>query len=150
MLQRSGVLGSENEIGAGIGATYENLNLFGGGEPFRTSVGGSIAADVESRLFTSAQTEVSASLILPSLVGPFGGLDRVLDLSDARTRLSLNLLTARRDNLNLVIRGRGAALFRLEGQHTATLTSWLDLIDLSKIGRASCRERVRIEVVGVS
>ena len=131
MLQRSGVLGSENEIGAGIGATYENLNLFGGGETFRTSVGGSIAADVESRLFTSAQTEVSASLILPYLVSPFGGLDRVLDLYDARTRLSLNLLTARRDNLNLVIRGRGAALFRLEGQHTATLTSWLDLIDLS-------------------
>ena len=131
MLQRSGVLGTDNELGAGIGAAYENLNLFGGGEMFRASVGGSIAADVESRLFTSAQTEVSASLTLPYLVRPFGRLDRALNLYDARTRLSLNLLTARRDNLNLIIRGRGAALFRLEGQHSATLTSWVDLVDLS-------------------
>ncbi len=131
MLQRSGLLGAENEIGAGAGLTYENANLFGGGEMFRMRLSGSVAADVDSRLFTSAQTEINTSLTLPYLVRPFGRLDESLNLYDARTRLSFNLLTARRDNLNLIIRGRGSALFRLEAQHSATVTSWLDMVDLS-------------------
>ena len=131
MLQRSGLVGVENEIGTGAGFTYENANLFGGGEMFRMRLSGSIAADVDSKLFTSAQTEISTSLTLPYLVRPFGWIDRRLGLYDARTRLSFNLLTARRDNLNLIIRGRGSALYRLEAQHSATVTSWLDLVDLS-------------------
>lgn len=131
MLQRSGLVGAENEIGAGAGFTYENANLFGGGEMFRMRLSGSIAADVDSRLFTSAQTEINTSLTVPYLVRPFGWIDSRLNLYDARTRFSFNLLTARRDNLNLIIRGRGSALFRLEAQHSATVTSWVDLVDLS-------------------
>lgn len=131
MLQRSGLVGAENEIGTGAGLAYENANLFGGGESFRVRLSGSVAADVDSTLFTSAQTEINTSLTLPYLVRPFGWLDDRLNLYDARTRFSFNLLTARRDNLNLIIRGRGSALFRLEAQHSATVSSWLDLLDLS-------------------
>lgn len=131
MLQRSGLISAENEIGAGAGVAYENANLFGGGESFRIRLSGSVAADVDSTFFTSAQTEVTTSLTLPYFVRPFGWLDRRLRLYDARTRFSFNLLTARRDNLNLIIRGRGSALFRLEGQHSATVSSWVDVLDLS-------------------
>lgn len=131
MLQRSGLIGAENEIGTGAGVAYENANLFGGGESFRIRLSGSVAADVDSTFFTSAQTEVTTSLTLPYFIRPFGWIDRRLRLYDARTRFSFNLLTARRDNLNLIIRGRGSALFRLEAQHTATVSSWVDLLDFS-------------------
>lgn len=132
MLQRSGVLrGSENELGTGVGLTYENANLLGGGETFRLGTSGSIAADFDSTLFSSAQAEVTASLTTPYLIRPFGGLDDALKLYNARTRVSLSLLTARRDPLRLNIRGRGAARLQLEMQHTPTLTSLIDVFDLS-------------------
>ena len=131
MLQRSGVLGGENELGAGVGVTYENVNLLGGGESFRLRNTASVAADTDLRLFTSAQAEVRASFIFPYLVAPFQWMDRRLSLYDARTRLSLSLLSARRDALNLIIRGRGNARMQLEMQHTAATTSLVDLLDLS-------------------
>ena len=132
MLQRSGVLGAaDSELGTGVGLTYENVNLFGEGETFRLRNTGSIAANTDLQFFTSAQVEGTASLIFPYLVSPFQWADEALDLYDARTQLSLSLLSARRDALNLVIRGRGKARFRLTMQHTATLTSLVDLMDLS-------------------
>jgi outer membrane protein insertion porin family len=132
MLQRNSVLtGSENEIGTGVAATYENVNLFGSGEAFRVRTSGSIAADIESRISTSAQTEVSASLAYPYLVRPFAGIERALDLYDARTLLSVSLLAARREELRLIIRGRGSARFRLEMQHSPTISSLVDLVDFS-------------------
>jgi outer membrane translocation and assembly module TamA len=131
MLQRSGVLGGENEIGTGIGLTYENANLLGGGETFRLGTSGSIAADFDSTLFSSAQAEVTTSLTSPYLIRPFSGLDDALNLYDARTRISLSLLTARRDQLRLNIRGRGTARLQLEMQHTPTITSLVDVFDLS-------------------
>lgn len=132
MVQRSGLLSAgDNELGTGLGMTYENANVFGGGEAFRLNTTGSIAADVDSTLFTSAQVEVTTSLTLPYLIAPLRSLDRKLDLYQARTRLSLSLLTARREDLRLVIRGRGATRVRLELQHSPTLTSLVDLLDIS-------------------
>jgi outer membrane translocation and assembly module TamA len=131
MLQRSGVLGAENELGTGIGFTYENANLLGGGEIFRLGTSGSVAADFDSTLFSSAQAEITASLTSPYLIRPFNWLDEALDLYDARTRISLSLLTARLDQLRLNIRGRGSARLQLEMQHTPTITSLVDVFDLS-------------------
>ena len=132
MLQRTEVLaGAENELGTGVGFTYENANLFGGGETFRLGTSGSIAADFDSTLFSSAQAEVTASLTTPYLIRPFSWLDDALNLYNARTRLSLSLLTARRDQLRLNIRGRGTARLQLEMQHTPTLTSLVDVFDIS-------------------
>lgn len=132
MLQRTGVLaGGESELGTGIGLTYENVNLFGGGESFQVRTTGSIAADVVSDSTLAAQAEISASLTLPYLIRPLDGLESLLDLYDARTRISLSLLTAKRDELKLIIRGRGVARFRLEMQHGPTITSLVDVLDLS-------------------
>jgi outer membrane protein assembly factor BamA len=132
MLQRSGALAdTDNELGAGLGLSYQNRNLFGSGEAFRLRTTGSVAADIEQGISTSAQWEVSASMTYPYLIRPFGGLDRRLRLYDARTQVAFTLLAARRDALRIVLRGRGSARVRLELQHTPTLTSALDLLDLT-------------------
>lgn len=132
MLQRGGVLGgADTELGTGIGVSYRNLNLLGGGENFRLRASGSIAADSDFRLFTSTQGEVSASILYPYLVSPFRWIDRRVSLYDSRTRVSLTLLAARRDQLKLVIRGRGNMRFRLEMQHSPTVASLIDVIDFS-------------------
>ncbi len=132
MLQRTGVLGgSDTELGTGAGLTYENANLLGRAETFRVRTTGSISADIDSTIFTAAQAEVVTSLIYPYLVRPFRVLEDRLPLYDARTRLSLSLLTARRDDIGLIIRGRGNARYRLELRHNPTLTSLVDVIDLS-------------------
>ncbi|GMQ82077.1 MAG: BamA/TamA family outer membrane protein [Rhodothermia bacterium] len=133
MLQRTGALAeTDNELGAGVGITYSNLNLFGGGERFELSTNGSLAADLGgSRGFTSAQWEVSTSLSYPYLTFPLGALDRLLNLYEARTRFSITLLAARRDALRLVLRGKGRALYRFELRHSRTLTSFLDLVDIT-------------------
>lgn len=132
MLQRSVVLaGADNELGTGLGMSYANTNLRGAGETFTIGTSGSIAADLDSTLFNAAQAEASVALTLPYLVWPFGGLDQALGLYQSRTRLSLTLLTARRDELGLIIRGRGGTRTRLELQHTPTLTSFVDLLDVS-------------------
>lgn len=131
-LQRSGVFaGSDTELGTGVGLSYNNVNLFGRGEAFRIRASGSIAGDFEGRAFTSTQAELSTSLTYPYLVAPFGGLERRFGLFDARTQWSMSLLTARREALGLIIRGRAAARLRLEMQHTQTVTSLVDLVDLS-------------------
>ena len=132
MLQRTGVLGtSQNELGTGAGVSYENVNLLGRGESFLIRTTGSVSADIDSRLFTSAQAEIVASLTYPYLVGPFRRLESTFNLYDARTRLSLSLLTARRDDLGLIIRGRGNARYRLELRHSPTITSLVDLFEVS-------------------
>lgn len=132
MLQRAGVLGSsDTEMGTGVGISYENANLLGRGETFRVRTTGSISADIDSTIFTAAQAEIVTSLAYPYLVGPFRRLESALSLYDARSRFSLSLLTARRDDIGLIIRGRGNARYRLEMRHNATLTSLVDLIDLS-------------------
>lgn len=146
MLQRSSVIGgADSELGTGLGLSYENANLFGSGEAFRLSTTGSIAAELSDLfdrsddastslnegLFTSAQAEISASLTYPYLFGPFQRLEQAFNLYDARTRLSLSLLTARRADLGLVIRGRGTGRFRLEMQHTPTIFSLVDVLDVS-------------------
>ena len=132
MLQRSGVLaGSDNELGTGLSVSYQNGNLLGGGETFEVRTTGSIATDTDTRLFTSAQAEVATSLTHPYLVRPLRALDRYFDLYDARTRMTFSLLTARREELGLVIRGRGAGRFRLEMQHNPRLASLVDLLDFT-------------------
>lgn len=131
-LQSSGVLGGVgNELGAGLGLSYENRSLFGSGELLRLASTGSIAADVDSTVFSSAQAEITGSLTLPYLPGPAGRLDRALGLYQARTRLSLSLITARREDLRLIIRGRGTARVRLEMQHARLVTSYVDVLDVS-------------------
>ncbi len=132
VLQRSGVLGSsDSETGMGVGVSYQNANLLGGGETFELRTAGSIAGDFVSDSSLAAQAEVSGALAFPYLVWPFRALDRRLGLYDARTRLTLSLLTARRDELKLIIRGRGLARMRLEMDHSPTITSLLDVVDVS-------------------
>ena len=133
MLQRSGALAdTDNELGTGAGVTYSNLNLFGGGEAFRVRTTGSVAADIGGLGgFTSAQWEIGATLSYPYLTFPFGRLDRLSTLYDARSQLSVSLLAARRDALRLVLRGRGGAAYRFELRHNESLTSLLDLVDIT-------------------
>ncbi|NNF03320.1 MAG: hypothetical protein HKN17_02535, partial [Rhodothermales bacterium] len=133
MLQRSGALAdSDNELGAGAGVTYSNLNLFGSGEAFRLGTTGSIAADIGGfGGFTSAQWEVNSSLTWPYLIFPLRSLERLTTYYDTRTRLSLSLLTARRDALRLVLRSRGSLQYRYELQHNESLTSFIDIVDIT-------------------
>ena len=132
MLQRSGVLAaSENELGMGLGVTYENANLLGNGEQFRLNTTGSVAGDIDSTFFRSAEAEISTSLTVPYLTAPFKSLDNLFDLYNSRTQFSLSFLTARREELRFVIRGRGTARFRLEMLHSPTVVSYVDLLDLS-------------------
>ena len=132
MLQRNGVFSdSDNELGTGLGVSYKNVNLLGGAESFSLRTTGSISTDLDSTFFTSAQAEIATSMTLPYLVGPFKSLESTLGLYDARTQLSLFFLTARREQLKFVIRGRGTARIRLEMLHSPTVASYVDLFDLS-------------------
>ncbi len=133
VLQRTALLTPESstlgtdEVGLGVGAAYRNANLFGGAEAFEARVGASVAGEIGE--FPTYQVEASTALAYPYLVAPFGFVERALRPFDARTRLSLGLLTARRDELNLLIRGRATAGLRLTVQHTPSLASLLDLVD---------------------
>ena len=132
VLQSSGVLGGVgNELGAGLGVTYENANLFGNGEGLQLSGTGSVATDVDTTFFSSAVAEISSRLTLPYLVWPFRIADEAADLYQTRSIFSISYLTARREDLSLIIRGRGAARIRQEFRHTPTVTSTVDLFDLS-------------------
>ncbi len=123
---------SDKELAAGVAVTYENANLLGRGEAFRIRTSGSISTDFDDfSTLTAAQAEVVTSLTMPYLMRPFRGFDPALSLYDARTRLTFSLLTARRDDFGLIIRARGNARYRLELRHNATLTSLLDLVDVS-------------------
>ncbi|MDA1332640.1 MAG: BamA/TamA family outer membrane protein [Bacteroidetes bacterium] len=133
MLQRSGALAdTDNELGTGLGVTYSNLNLFGGGEAFTIRSTGTVAADIGGLGgFTSAQWESSATLSYPYLTFPFGRFDRLSSLYDARSQISVSLLAARRDALKLTLRGRGGARYRFELRHTESLSSVVDLVDIT-------------------
>ncbi|NNF59674.1 MAG: BamA/TamA family outer membrane protein [Rhodothermaceae bacterium] len=129
VLQRTGLLGTETEeLALGAGASYRTLNLFGGGEVLTLRTTGSVAGDFAAG-FPTAQAEIGATLTAPRLVVPFGGLEQVLRPYDARTRLALGFLTARRQALGVIVRGRASLGFRLEVQHTPSLTSLMDLVD---------------------
>ena len=132
-LNRSGRDTPTNEFGTGVGATYENANLLGGGEALRVRLSGSVAADFDedTAVLPSAQAEASTSLTYPYLVWPFSSLERSFDLYGARTQLSVSLLTARRENLRFILRGRGNARLRFEARHTPTISSLIDLLDVS-------------------
>lgn len=116
-----------NELGGGLGVTYENANLFGGGEVLSLRATGSVAADLDTTLFSSTLAEFTATVSLPYLLLP----GRDLDIFQTRTRFTFTSLTARREDLSLIIRGRVAARIRFELQHTPHLTSTVDLMDLS-------------------
>ncbi|MDX1739645.1 MAG: BamA/TamA family outer membrane protein [Rhodothermales bacterium] len=132
VLQRTGLLGtSDTDLGMGFGATYRNSNLFGTGEALQLRATTSIAANSDFRLFRSTQGEVEAAINFPYIVRPFGFLERLGRLYDVRSRLSLGLLAARRDELKLIVRGRGAAQLRLELQHSRSVTSILDVVDIT-------------------
>lgn len=133
MMQRSGegLLTSTTELGTGVGITYENANLLGRGETFRVQTTGSIAANNELTAVAATQAEILTSLTYPYLVRPFRRLESAFDLYDARTRFSLSLLTARRDDLKLIVRGRGNARYLLEMRHSPTITSFFDVLDVS-------------------
>lgn len=131
VLQRSALLGSEaDELALGAGISYRNANLAGGGEAFHVSTTGSVAGDF-TKGFPTAQLEIGSSLALPSLVAPFGFVERSLDPLDSQTRLSLGFLIARREALGVLIRGRATAGLRLEVQHDPVRSSYLDLIDFT-------------------
>jgi outer membrane protein assembly factor BamA len=130
-LQREVVSDIENELGVGVGLTYENANAFGGGETFRVQSSGSVGVGIGIADLQSWQAEASTSLTLPYLIRPFDRFERLFDLRDARTRLSLSFLSARREELGLRIRGRGSARLRLEMEHTPSLTSFVDVADVS-------------------
>ena len=127
VLQRTGLLTPEgsnlggDELGFGVGAAYRNANAFGGGEAFAVRASGSVAGELGE--FPTAQAEVTTSLAYPYLVPPFGFIERALRPFNTRTQLSLGFLTARRDELRLIIRGRASAGLRLDVQHTPTLSS---------------------------
>jgi outer membrane protein insertion porin family len=87
----------------------------------------SVAGDLVD--FPTAQAEGTVALTLPYLLWPLGGLERALDLDDARSQLSLGFLTARRDELRLLIRGRATAGLRFELHHRPDLTSLVDVLD---------------------
>ena len=133
VLQRTGLLAAEggelgsDELGFGVGAAYQNANVFGGGEAFGVRLSGSVAGDFAD--FPTSQVETSASLTLPYLVPPFGFIERALRPFDTRTRHSIGFLAARRDELRLIVRGRASVGIRLEIQHTPTLASLVDLVD---------------------
>lgn len=133
MQQRSGALAdSDNELGMGLGVTYSNLNLFGGGEALTFNSTGSVSADIAGfGGFTSAQWENSIALSYPYLTFPLGRFDRLSSLYDARSQITLSLLAARRDALRLTLRGRGGARYRFELRHSESLASIVDLVDLS-------------------
>ncbi len=133
MQQRNGALAeTDNELGAGLGVTYSNLNLFGGGESFRLRSTGSLSVDLGGAGgFTSAQWESSASLSYPYLTFPMGRFDRLATLYEARSELSVSLLAARRDALRLTLRGRGGLRYRFELRHNESLTSILDLVEIT-------------------
>lgn len=135
MLSRDAVLGDETgneEVGIGLGMSYRNVNLLGAGEAFQVRTSGSIAAALrEGGPFNTAQAELETSLVLPYLIRPFQFLDHALDLYESRTRIALRLLTARREELRLIIRGRGALQAGIEMRHTPTLTSLVNLLDFN-------------------
>jgi len=120
-----------NELGGGLGVTYENANLFGHGEVLSLNSTGSIAADIGRDFLQSTLLEVSAAVRLPYLTFPFRSFNSTDRFIQTRTEFSFNFLTTRREDLNLIIRGRSAARIRFELQHTETLTSIIDLMDLS-------------------
>ena len=129
-----------SELGVGVALTYENLNAFGGAETFsvRTSssvgtrLGSDSGADLDiSSPFSSVQFEASTSLTLPYLIRPFDRFERLFDLTNSRTRLSLSFLRARRNDLRLRIQGRGNARLRLEMDHSPSLSSLVDVMEIS-------------------
>lgn len=129
-LQRSGILaGSDSELGTGAGVTYDNLNLLGKGESLRLRTAGSVSADLDGGLFTSGQLEASATLSFP--YGPFGFDAFVPAGRTPRTQIATSILTARRDDLGLIIRARIGARLRVELPHTSTLRSIIDVVDFS-------------------
>lgn len=130
-LQRRGVTVGSNEFGVGLSGVYENINALGSGETFQLRTSGSVATSLDSTLITSRQLEGTASFTLPYLIRPFGGFERLFDLSNAQTEISLSALTARRNDLRLRIRSRSNARLRLKMDHTPTRTSLVDLFDLS-------------------
>lgn len=132
MLQRTAVLGDETgtgEVGLGGGVAYKNANLLGSGERFQIRGSTSFAADLEGGLFNTAQTEIETSVLFPYLIWPFRSLGRSLNLYEARSRLSLSVLQARRASLLLTIRGRGSLQAGLEMRHSPTLSSLVSLLD---------------------
>lgn len=133
VLQRTEVLGDEtggDEIGIGLGTAYRNTSIFGGGELFELRTSGSIASNLETfDPLQTAQAEVEASITYPYLWRPFRGLDRRLNLYEARSRIGLRWLTARREAIFLTIHARASLSASLEMRHTPTLTSFLSFVD---------------------
>ena len=128
-LQREVVSDAESELGLGVGLTYENANVLGGGERFQLRTAASVATNLDS--LTSVQLEAEPSLTLPYLIYPFDRFDDWFNLIDTRTRISLSGLTARRDDLRLRIRARLGAQLRLELDHTESLSSFIDVVSIS-------------------
>ena len=131
VLQRTLLLGTESEeLALGAGATYTARNLLGGGEALAVRTAGSVAGDV-AQGFPDVQGEASVALTLPSLIRPFGALERALNPYSAQTRLSLGVLSARREALGILVRGRASLGVRLGVQHSPSLTSGLDVLDFT-------------------
>ncbi len=138
-LQRAGLLGTtDRDFGAGVGVTFRNTNLLGEGEAFQFRASVSSSADRALEVLNpieifraSRQSEVEASINFPYLVRPFRRIEGLANFYDVRTRLSVSLLAARRDELRLIVRGRGSGRLRLELQHSRTVTSSFDILDLT-------------------
>ncbi len=133
LLQRQSIVGtgSEAQLGVGVGTAYTFFNVFGNGEILQWQAQGSIAGSgTLSELFTSSQFETELSLTYPYLTWPLTTWGSGRRFYATHSFFSLRMLTARREDLNLIIRGRLNALFRLELQHTRDWRSYFDLIDL--------------------
>ena len=120
-----------DELGGGLGLTYKNANMFGSGEVLSLTTTGAVAGDIGTTFLSSTLAEFSATVSLPYLIFPFYSFDSSPNLLQTRTRFTLTYLTARREDLKLIIRGRATARVRFELQHNQNITSFIDLMDLS-------------------
>ncbi len=129
--QRGGFTNLESAaLGTGLAFTYEDANLLGQGEAFRVRAAGQVSTDPNEALFSSREAELTASLTAPYAIRPLTALERLAALG-ARTQGAVSVLTARRQELRLIIHSRVAARVSVELQHTPTLRSVVDGFSLA-------------------
>lgn len=128
LIQRTSVSGpTDSEVGLGLSATYEDRNLFRGGEVLRVRLATSVGADLDRGQRTSTQVELGTSITLPYLPGLFAPLDALSTSRPGQTQYSLSFLRARRSDLGVLLRGRISARQRFAWFPQPGVTSLLDV-----------------------
>lgn len=132
LIQRTSVSGpSDSEVGLGLSMTYEDRNLFRGGEVLRVRLATSAGTDLDRGQRTSTQVELGTSITLPYLPGLFSQLDALSTSRPGQTQYSLSFLRARRSDLGVLLRGRITARQRFAWFPQPGVTSLLDLPDFT-------------------